>query len=53
MNEGGPGAVGENWIERSDGRVEKLGHLAQAEMRCDDVFVVCTPGGGGCGRHEK
>jgi 5-oxoprolinase (ATP-hydrolysing) len=53
MNEGGAGAVGENWIERSDGRVEKVGHLAQAEMRCGDVFVVCSPGGGGWGRHEK
>jgi 5-oxoprolinase (ATP-hydrolysing) len=53
MNEGGAGAVGENWIERSDGRVERLAHLAQAEMREGDVFVVCTPGGGGCGRAEK
>ena len=53
MNGGGAGAVGENWIERSDGRVEKVGHLAQAEMRCGDLFVVCSPGGGGWGRHEK
>jgi 5-oxoprolinase (ATP-hydrolysing) len=53
MNEGGPGAVGENWIERRDGHVERLGHLAQVEMRAGDVFVVCTPGGGGCGRAEK
>ncbi|HEX9140207.1 MAG TPA: hydantoinase B/oxoprolinase family protein [Steroidobacteraceae bacterium] len=53
LNEGGAGAVGENWIERSDGRVERLGHLAQAEMRSGDVFVVCTPGGGGYGRSQK
>ncbi|MHB8476679.1 MAG: hydantoinase B/oxoprolinase family protein [Steroidobacteraceae bacterium] len=53
LNEGGAGAVGENWIERSDGRLERLGHLAQAEMRSGDVFVVCTPGGGGYGRPQK
>jgi 5-oxoprolinase (ATP-hydrolysing) len=53
LNEGGAGAVGENWIERCDGRLERLGHLAQAEMRSGDVFVVCTPGGGGYGRSQK
>jgi 5-oxoprolinase (ATP-hydrolysing) len=43
------GAVGENWIERADGQTEHLGHLAEVEMRPGDVFVVCTPGGGGYG----
>jgi 5-oxoprolinase (ATP-hydrolysing) len=46
---GGAGAVGQNSIERANGQVELLGHLAEVEMQPGDVFVVCTPGGGGYG----
>jgi 5-oxoprolinase (ATP-hydrolysing) len=46
---GEAGAVGENWIERADGRVERLLHLAEVEMLPGDVFVISTPGGGGYG----
>jgi 5-oxoprolinase (ATP-hydrolysing) len=46
---GQAGALGENWVERADGRVERLGHLAEVEMHAGDVFVICSPGGGGYG----
>jgi len=49
---GEAGAVGENWVERSDGRVERLGHLAEVAMLSGDTFVVCSPGGGGYGVRE-
>jgi len=49
LNGGEAGAVGENWIERADGRVERLLHLAEVEMLPGDVFVISTPGGGGYG----
>ena len=49
LDGGEAGAVGENWIERADGRVERLPHLAEVEMRPGDVFVISTPGGGGYG----
>jgi 5-oxoprolinase (ATP-hydrolysing) len=49
MRGGEAGATGENWIERADGSVERLEHIGQAEMRPGDVFVICTPGGGGYG----
>jgi 5-oxoprolinase (ATP-hydrolysing) len=49
LSGGEAGAVGENWIERVDGRVERLAHLAQVEMGIGDVFVIATPGGGGYG----
>jgi 5-oxoprolinase (ATP-hydrolysing) len=49
MAGGEAGAVGENYIERADGRREKLAHIGQAEVSVDDVMVVCTPGGGGYG----
>ncbi len=46
---GEAGARGENWVERADGRVERLDHIAQVEMQPGDVFVISTPGGGGYG----
>jgi 5-oxoprolinase (ATP-hydrolysing) len=46
---GQPGAVGINRVERADGRVEVLGHIGSVEMAPGDVFVIETPGGGGCG----
>ncbi|WP_423597131.1 hydantoinase B/oxoprolinase family protein [Roseateles sp. MS654] len=49
MAGGQPGAVGENHVERADGRVEALGHIGQVEMAPGDVFVIRTPGGGGYG----
>jgi 5-oxoprolinase (ATP-hydrolysing) len=49
LNGGEAGAIGENWIERADGRIERLAHLAEVKMGSDDVFVIATPGGGGYG----
>ena len=49
MAGGGPGAPGENRIERADGRIEVLGAIGQAQMAPGDVFVISTPGGGGYG----
>jgi 5-oxoprolinase (ATP-hydrolysing) len=46
---GAPGARGANRVERTDGRVEALGHTGSAEMAPGDVFVIETPGGGGYG----
>jgi 5-oxoprolinase (ATP-hydrolysing) len=46
---GAPGATGVNRIERADGRVETLSHIGSAQMGPGDVFVIETPGGGGCG----
>jgi 5-oxoprolinase (ATP-hydrolysing) len=52
MAGGAHGAPGENRIERADGRVDRLSAIGQAEMAAGDVFVVCTPGGGGYGVPE-
>jgi 5-oxoprolinase (ATP-hydrolysing) len=49
MAGGEAGAVGENFIERVDGTIERLAHIGQVEVRADDVMVICTPGGGGYG----
>ena len=49
MAGGEAGAVGVNRVLRSDGRVETLAHIGQAEMKAGDVFEIQTPGGGGYG----
>jgi 5-oxoprolinase (ATP-hydrolysing) len=52
MAGGSAGAVGRNHVERADGRIEVLDHIAQVDMQPGDVFVVATPGGGGYGKEE-
>ena len=49
MAGGAPGAVGLNRVLRSDGAVEMLGHIGQAQMSPGDQFEIHTPGGGGFG----
>ncbi len=49
--EGGEnGALGRNWVERSDGSREEFGATHKVEMGEGDVFVIETPGGGGFGK---
>jgi 5-oxoprolinase (ATP-hydrolysing) len=50
---GSPGALGENWVERTDGTREDYGATFKVEMGAGDVFVVRTPGGGGFGVTER
>ncbi|HEX3913655.1 MAG TPA: hydantoinase B/oxoprolinase family protein [Steroidobacteraceae bacterium] len=47
---GEAGAVGENFVERADGVVERLSHIGQVEVDKNDLMVICTPGGGGYGK---
>ena len=49
MAGGEPGQTGTNRVERSDGRIEPLGHIASVQMAPGDVFVIETPAGGGYG----
>ena len=46
---GMPGEVGREWIERADGTVQPHAGNGRSEVRPGDVFVLCTPGGGGYG----
>jgi 5-oxoprolinase (ATP-hydrolysing) len=48
LNGGGDGLVGRNYVERKDGKIEELGSTATVETNPGDVFVIETPGGGGC-----
>ena len=49
---GSDAAPGRNWVERSDGSVEKLPATASINMEIGDVFVIETPGGGGWGKAD-
>ncbi len=49
MAGGSAGEPGINRVERADGRVEPLDHIASVQMQPGDVFVIETPGGGGYG----
>ncbi|MEK0083196.1 hydantoinase B/oxoprolinase family protein [Benzoatithermus flavus] len=46
---GEPGIVGDQWVERADGRVEKLEGRCRTEVGVGDVFAIQTPSGGGYG----
>jgi 5-oxoprolinase (ATP-hydrolysing) len=50
---GEAGAVGENHLQRADGRIERLAHIGQVDVKVDDVMVICTPGGGGYGKMDQ
>jgi 5-oxoprolinase (ATP-hydrolysing) len=49
MAGGGPGALGDNALERADGSVTPLRGVDSAEAGRNDVLVMRTPGGGGYG----
>jgi len=49
---GMPGKCGKNTLIRRDRRVIEVGGLAELKLKCGDVFVIETPGGGGYGRPE-
>jgi len=46
---GSAGSPGINRVERADGGELALDHIASVEVAAGDVFVIETPGGGGCG----
>jgi 5-oxoprolinase (ATP-hydrolysing) len=49
MAGGGPGELGETWVERRDGQRDILDYADETRMEPGDVFVVSTPSGGGYG----
>ncbi|MFD4035238.1 hydantoinase B/oxoprolinase family protein [Streptomyces sp. NPDC058637] len=49
MAGGGPGALGDQHVERADGTVTPLNGCDTADLDTGDVLVLRTPGGGGYG----
>jgi len=46
---GEPGQLGENWVRRKDGRLERLGGCDQTQIDAGEAIIVRTPTGGGFG----
>ena len=49
--EGGePGKIGENWVRRRDGRMERLEGCDQTVLDAGEAIIIVTPTGGGYGK---
>lgn len=46
---GDPGATGNNFVLRQEGRCEWLAGCAEVQLQAGDTFCIHTPGGGGWG----
>jgi N-methylhydantoinase B len=53
VNGGEAGAVGINWIERSNGEIETLTGRYEGVLNSGDKLIIETPGGGGWGNASK
>ncbi|MEX2453183.1 MAG: hydantoinase B/oxoprolinase family protein [Rhodospirillaceae bacterium] len=49
MKGGLPGAVGKNYVVRTDGTITPQGGTDSTELQPGDIYVIETPGGGGYG----
>jgi 5-oxoprolinase (ATP-hydrolysing) len=49
MAGGEPGALGQNWIERTDGTIHRMSGTDTSAIHPNDIWVLETPGGGGYG----
>jgi 5-oxoprolinase (ATP-hydrolysing) len=52
LDGGEPGAVGHQWIERTDGTRVELPSIAACDLLAGEALVLETPGGGGYGVRE-
>jgi 5-oxoprolinase (ATP-hydrolysing) len=50
---GGPGQVGENWVRRNDGRMERLKGTAAITIDAGEAVIIQTPTAGGYGRRKR
>jgi 5-oxoprolinase (ATP-hydrolysing) len=51
---GGSGEIGENWVRRKDGRMERLQGCDETTIDADEAIIIQTPTAGGYGdRREK
>jgi 5-oxoprolinase (ATP-hydrolysing) len=49
LDGGSDGQVGENWIRRQDGKLERLDACDEASLDAGDAIIIKTPTGGGYG----
>jgi 5-oxoprolinase (ATP-hydrolysing) len=49
---GGPGQVGENWVRRKDGRMERLQGCDATTLEAGEAIIIQSPTAGGYGKRE-
>jgi 5-oxoprolinase (ATP-hydrolysing) len=49
---GGPGQIGENWVRRNDGRMERLKGADATNVDAGEAIIIQTPTAGGYGKPE-
>jgi 5-oxoprolinase (ATP-hydrolysing) len=47
---GEPGQIGENWVRRIDGRMERLQGADATTLDAGDAVIIQTPTAGGYGK---
>ncbi|HWM30582.1 MAG TPA: hydantoinase B/oxoprolinase family protein [Methyloceanibacter sp.] len=50
---GEPGALGENWVRRKNGSLERLKGSDQTVLEAGEAIVIKTPTGGGYGKRRR
>jgi 5-oxoprolinase (ATP-hydrolysing) len=53
LHGGEEGQLGENWVRRKDGRLERLKGSDQTVLEPDEAIIIKTPTGGGFGRKNE
>jgi 5-oxoprolinase (ATP-hydrolysing) len=53
LHGGEEGQLGENWVRRQDGRLERLKGSDQTVLEPDEAIIIKTPTGGGFGRKNE
>ena len=53
LNGGEPGEAGDNWVRRTDGRMERLEGCDQTVLEPGEAIIIKTPTGGGFGAKQK
>jgi 5-oxoprolinase (ATP-hydrolysing) len=52
LDGGSAGQVGENWVRRKDGHMERLKGCDATVIDADEAVIIQTPTAGGCGKAE-
>jgi 5-oxoprolinase (ATP-hydrolysing) len=50
---GGPGQIGENWVRRNDGRMERLKGADATNVDAGEAIIIQTPTAGGYGKPDS
>ena len=53
LDGGSPGQIGENWVRRKDGRMERLQGCDATEIDAGEAIIIQSPTAGGYGTPDR